>query len=93
MRRITPGSSISAITRVGPLHLGTRHYKAGVVFLAWLNGHQDHFSMVGGAQSARDVLHYARVFELADRCGALTDPALAVERMQRLLAVSAGIEG
>jgi hypothetical protein len=70
----------------------TRHYKAGVVFLAWLNGHQDHFTMVGGLQSARSVLHYARVFELADRCGALTDPALAVHRMQRFLSVSAGIQ-
>ena len=71
----------------------TRHYKAGVVFLAWLNGHQDHFTLVGGLQSARSVLHYARVFELADVCGALTDPPLAVRRMQQFLAVSAGIEG
>jgi hypothetical protein len=63
------------------------------VFLAWLNGHQDHFTMVGGLQSARSVLHYVRVFELADRCGALTQPALAVERMRRFLAVGAGIEG
>jgi hypothetical protein len=43
--------------------------------------------------TARSVLHYARVFELADRCGALTRPALAVERMRRFLAVSAGVEG
>jgi hypothetical protein len=71
----------------------TRHYKAGVVFLAWLNGHQDHFNMVGGLQSARSVLHYARVFELADRCGALYEPALAVQRMQQFLSVSAGIKG
>jgi hypothetical protein len=71
----------------------TRHYKAGVVFLAWLNGHQDHFTMVGGVQSARDVLHYARVFELADRCGALTDPSRAVHRMRQFLSVSAGLEG
>jgi len=69
----------------------TRHYKAGIVFLAWLNGHQDHFTMLGGLQSARSVLHYARVFELADRCGALTDPALAVWRMQRFLAINAGL--
>ena len=71
----------------------TRHYKAGVVFLAWLNGHQEHFTLVGGLQSARSVLHYARVFELADACGALTDPSLAVRRMQGFLSVSAGIEG
>jgi uncharacterized protein DUF993 len=69
----------------------TRHYKAGVVFLAWLNGHQRHFSMVGGLQSARDVVHYARVFELADACGALTDPGLAIARMGRFLEVHAGI--
>jgi len=69
----------------------TRHYKAGVVFLAWLNGHQDHFSMAGGAQAARGVAHYARVFELADACGALADPELATLRMRRYLSVSAGI--
>jgi len=70
----------------------TRHYKAGVVFLAWLNGHQRHFSMAGGLQSARGVAHYARVFELADACGALADPELACERMRRFLSVSCGIE-
>jgi hypothetical protein len=70
----------------------TRHYKAGVVFLAWLNGHQPHFSMAGGAQSSRGVLHFARVFELADACGALSDPDLARQRMQRYLALSCGLE-
>jgi hypothetical protein len=70
----------------------TRHYKAGIVFLAWLNGHQSHFSMAGGLQSARDVLHYARVFELADQCGVLTDPELAVRRMKAFLQVNAGVE-
>ena len=69
----------------------TRHYKAGVVFLAWLNGHQDHFSMAGGLQSARGATHYARVFELADACGALADPELAVLRMRRFLSVAAGL--
>jgi len=69
----------------------TRHYKAGVVFLAWLNGHQSHFSMAGGLQSARDVTHYARVFELADACGALTNSELAVSRMRTFLQVHAGI--
>jgi hypothetical protein len=71
----------------------TRHYKAGVVFLAWLNGHQDHFTMAGGAQSARDVTHYARVFQLADACGALQQPELAVLRMRKFLDVHAGISG
>ena len=69
----------------------TRHYKAGVVFLAWLNGHQDHFSMLGGLQSARCVQHYASVFRLADQCGVLIKPELAVQRMQQFLAVNAGI--
>jgi uncharacterized protein DUF993 len=69
----------------------TRHYKAGVVFIAWLNGHQSHFVAAGGLQSARSVLHYAKAFELADRCGALTDPGLAVSRMRSFLQVHAGI--
>ena len=70
----------------------TRHYKAGVVFLAWLNGHQDHFSMAGGLQSARGAAHYAKVFELADACGVLGDPELAVLRMKRYLLVACGVD-
>src|SRR5258705_10953865 len=69
----------------------TRHYKAGVVFLAWLNGHQRHFSMAAGLQSARGAAHYARVFELADQCGVLSDPELACRRMKTFLSVAAGI--
>jgi hypothetical protein len=64
----------------------TRFYKTGVVFLAWLNGHQDHFVMVGGQQSARHVLHLADVFRLADQAGLLRDPELACARMRALLA-------
>ena len=52
----------------------TQYYKAGVVFLAWLNGHQDHFTMVGGMQSARSIGHYADVFRLADQAGLLPRP-------------------
>src|SRR6185369_12346064 len=70
----------------------TRHYKAGVVFLAWLNGHQDHFSMAAGLQSARGAAHYAKVFELADACGVLSDPDLAVRRMKRYLSVACGAD-
>lgn len=70
----------------------TRHYKAGVVFLAWLNGHQEHFSMAGGLQSARGATHFARVFALADACGALADPELATQRMKRYLAVACGVD-
>ena len=65
----------------------TRFYKTGVVFMAWLNGHQDHFVMVGGQQSARSVLHFAELFRLADAAGLLADPALACARMKQLLAV------
>jgi hypothetical protein len=66
----------------------TEYYKAGIVLLAWLNGHQDHFTMVGGMQSARGILHYADVFRLADQAGLLADPELAVSRMKSLCAVA-----
>jgi hypothetical protein len=69
----------------------TRFYKTGVVFMAWLNAHQDHFVMVGGQQSARHILHFAELFKLADAAGLLSDPALAAHRMKQLLAVH-GIE-
>jgi len=65
----------------------TRFYKTGVVFLAWLNGLQDHFSMIGGQQSARSVLHFADLFRLADKARVLHDPDLAASRMSKLLAV------
>jgi hypothetical protein len=64
----------------------TRFYKTGVVFLAWLNGHQEHFVMVGGQQSARTLSHLAELFRLADAAGLLSDPALACRRMRQLLA-------
>jgi hypothetical protein len=64
----------------------TRFYKTGVVFMAWLNGHQDHFVMVGGQQSARNILHLAELFRLADAAGLLADPPLACARMKQLLA-------
>lgn len=70
----------------------TRHYKAGIVFLAWLNGHQKHFSMAGGMQSARGAVHFAKVFELADACGALADPERASARMKSYLSVACGVE-
>jgi len=69
----------------------TKYYKSGVVFLAWLNGFQNHFTMVGGQQSARAITHYADIFRLADRAGLLAEPGLAVARMTALCAVH-GIE-
>ena len=65
----------------------TRFYKSGVVFLAWLNGHQKHFIMVGGQQSARSLPHLVELFELADAAGVLLQPELACERMHMLLAL------
>jgi hypothetical protein len=64
----------------------TQFYKAGIVFMAWLNGFQDHFRMVCGLESARGIVHYADVFRLADRAGLLIDPDRAVARMRHLLA-------
>ncbi|WP_268219916.1 dihydrodipicolinate synthase family protein [Streptomyces sp. EMB24] len=63
----------------------TRFYKTGVVFLAWLAGHQSHFTMVGGLQSARSLPHLARAYELADGLGLFPDPKLAEDRMRTLL--------
>ena len=65
----------------------TRFYKTGVVFLAWLNGFQDHFVMVGGAQSMRPLPYFTELFCLADDAGLLRDPALAADRMRRFLAL------
>ncbi|WP_442970691.1 dihydrodipicolinate synthase family protein [Roseomonas sp. USHLN139] len=69
----------------------TRFYKTGVVFMAWLNGHQPHFCMLGGQQSARSLLHFAELFRLADAAGLLSDPELAARRMRTLLALH-GVE-
>jgi hypothetical protein len=69
----------------------TRFYKAGIAFLAWLNGTQSHFIMPGGFQSSRDITHYAEVFRLADRARLLARPDLAEARMRTLLALH-GVE-
>lgn len=69
----------------------TQYYKTGVVFLAWLNGFQDHFAMVSGAQSARGLHDFAQMFKLADQAGVLINPELAVHRMCHLMATF-GIE-
>jgi hypothetical protein len=65
----------------------TRFYKTGVVFLAYLNGLQDHFVMIGGQQSARSLLHLADLFRLADQARVLADPERAAQRMRKVLAV------
>ncbi|RYX88470.1 MAG: dihydrodipicolinate synthase family protein [Comamonadaceae bacterium] len=65
----------------------TRFYKTGVVFMAWLNGHQSHFTMVGGQQSTRSLQHFAELFRLADAANLLEQPELATQRMKTLLAL------
>ncbi|MEV6055127.1 dihydrodipicolinate synthase family protein [Streptomyces sp. NPDC052107] len=69
----------------------TYHYKTGIVFLAWLAGHQNHFTMVAGAQSGRSVPHLVELFRLADAAGVLPDPERAAHRMRQFLAV-AGVD-
>ena len=65
----------------------TQHYKTGVVFLAWLNGFQEHFVMLNGAQAARPLPDFISIFKQADECGLLRDPDMAVSRMKRFLAL------
>jgi hypothetical protein len=69
----------------------TRFYKTGVVFMAYLNGHQNHFTMVGGQESARSTVHLAELFRLADQAGLLANPEVATRRMKAVLATR-GIE-
>ena len=63
----------------------TQHYKTGVVFLAYLNGFQDHFVMVAGAQAMRPLPYFTEVFRLADAAGLFFDPEDAVKRMRTFL--------
>jgi len=72
-------------------HSPTRFYKTGVVFMAYLNGHQDPFTMVAGQESARSTLHLAELFRLADKAGLLSNPEMATRRMKTVLATR-GIE-
>ncbi len=68
----------------------TQHYKTGVVFLAYLNGFQSHFRMVGGCENARSVMHLCELFVLADRARVLREPELAARRMNAFL-LTAGV--
>jgi hypothetical protein len=65
----------------------TQYYKTGIVFLAWLNGHQDHFIMLNGAQAMRPSPYFAGIFRLADQARLLRKPDLAMKRMRQLLAL------
>jgi len=66
----------------------TRFYKTGVVFLAWLNGHQDHFRMVNGQESCRSVVHLSELFRLADEARLFTDTERVTARMRAFLEVA-----
>jgi hypothetical protein len=66
----------------------TYAYKTGIVFLAYLNGHQSHFRMLGGAESARTAAHLGELIRLADACGLLQNPELAAERARAVFAVA-----
>jgi hypothetical protein len=66
----------------------TFYYKTGIVFMAYLNGHQDHFRMVGGLESGRSAVHLATLFVLADKAGLLRDPELAVDRIKPVMALA-----
>jgi len=66
----------------------THAYKTGIVFLAYLNGHQDHFRMLGGAESARTAVHLGELIRLADACGLFVDPELAASRAAGVFAVA-----
>ncbi|MFT7214226.1 MAG: hypothetical protein ACI9XK_004492 [Granulosicoccus sp.] len=63
----------------------TQHYKTGVALLIWLNDHQDHFTMLGGAQAIRSLPYIEDTFKLADTCSALSKTDIVVDRMQQLL--------
>jgi hypothetical protein len=65
----------------------TRFYKTGVVFMAYLNGLQNHFTMIGGQESTRSTLHLAELFRLADAASCLINPELAAQRMRQVMAV------
>ncbi|HWO97552.1 MAG TPA: dihydrodipicolinate synthase family protein [Bacillus sp. (in: firmicutes)] len=66
----------------------TYSYKTGIVFMAYLNGHQSHFRMIGGAESARSIVHLSELFVLADKAGLLSNPDLAAERMKLVLNIA-----
>lgn len=95
LEALTAGDSDTFHTLLGPtvplsreiFKAPTQFYKAGIAFLAWLNGAQDHFIMPGGFQSSREIAHYAEVFRLADHAGLIAQPDLAIKRMQTLLAL------
>lgn len=88
-RILTPTEELSRQVFAAP----TFYYKTGVAFMSWLNGHQDAFRMVGGLHSARSLPHLSRIVELANACGALERPELALERWHAMLRLDGLLEG
>jgi hypothetical protein len=96
VRALDAGDTATYRELLGPTVALSRHifrkptylYKTGIVFLAYLNGHQNHFRMVGAQESARSITHLAELFRLADRAGILSNPELAVQRMRLILALA-----
>jgi Protein of unknown function (DUF993) len=80
---LAPTVPLSRLIFQAPTHF----YKTGIVFIAWLNGHQNHFTMVNGAQSGRSILHFSEVFRLADQANLLHQPDIAVQRMRQLMSI------
>ncbi|MEP6751315.1 MAG: dihydrodipicolinate synthase family protein [Candidatus Dormiibacterota bacterium] len=66
----------------------TFYYKTGIVFMAYLNGHQNHFRMVAGLESGRSAVHLATLFVMADKAGLLRDSELAVDRVRNVMALA-----
>jgi hypothetical protein len=66
----------------------TYYYKTGIAFLAWLSGHQPGFTMLGGLQSARSIVHLTQLARLADDARLLPDPELAADRLRKFLGVA-----
>jgi hypothetical protein len=64
----------------------TYYYKTGLTFLAYLNGYQSHFRMIGGLESGRSVTHLCKLLVLANQAGVIRDPDLATARMKHFLA-------
>ncbi len=69
----------------------TFYYKTGIAFLSWLAGHQPGFTMVGGLQSARSVVHLSEVFALANEARLLPDPEAAAAKLRSLLTVAGAV--
>ncbi|MEV6605730.1 dihydrodipicolinate synthase family protein [Kutzneria sp. NPDC051319] len=92
MGRLDDGDTEGFLARLEPtvalarhvFETPTRFYKTGVVFLAWLGGHQDHFSMIGGLETARSREHLVRCYELAAELDLFADPELAASRVASL---------